>query len=415
MKKFLNNIKDEASALRMTRAEKSAMLARVLGAPSPLVVRKSPYVFLSYFSHEVRMVMAGFTLFIFAGFSTVSAAQGSLPGDLLYPVKLSINEKVEMALASDTSAKAALEARLAERRVEEAQTLAAEGRLDAAVAESLAVNFEAHAENAQNLADASEEAEPGISAQVKTRLSASLAVHGAVLKTLGKESSNDDTKEQSDTFGDRIIARAEGPQVAMNTRAFAAIAPAADSASLKSAGGTTADAGIEVMSLSVLSDAPAPTEEPGSEKRAARLQKKAAESLHDARELFDEALRKMDAATTAKVEKSFAEANRYMSAGAEALGSGSFTLAQEQFTAALQISGKLEALLKAEKRFDNGILRALIRTEIPESGDVRSAALDLPIPQTDTPPPAAEEEVHADSPENVESEVSLQPLIRVER
>lgn len=408
MKKFLHNIKDEAQRYRMTGAEKSAMLARVLGTPSPTHVQKSPYVFLSYFTHEVRMVMAGFTLFIVAGVGTVSAAAGALPGDILYPVKLSINEKVEMALASDGASKAALEAQLAERRVEEAQSLAVQGRLNAEVADSIAMKFDVHAQNAQDLADASEEAEPGISEQVKTKLSASLAVNAAVLKTLGRGSQSSSTKEQSDMLGDRVIARAEGPKIAMNTRTFAAVAPvAADAVQMKAAGGAGgATMEMESVSFSVATETAVPAEDPGAQKKAARFQKKAAEAVADARQLFGEAKHQLDATTTARVETRFAEADTRMSEGATAMGQGSYALAQEHFMDAFQIANKLSALLRAEKRFDNGILRELIRSELP-NGEVEGVSVEAAASAVE---PEARE---VDLPEPEETTVAP-PVIRLQ-
>lgn len=125
--------------------------------PSPMVLHKSPYVFLAYFqSHGLRSVLAGLLLFVLVGSGTASAAQGSLPGDLLYPVKVSINEKVEAALAPSVAAKAEVAARQAERRVEEAQELAAQGRLDEKTADALTESFDAHAAQAVALAEPDE-------------------------------------------------------------------------------------------------------------------------------------------------------------------------------------------------------------------------------------------------------------------
>jgi len=44
----------------------------------------------------------------------------------LYPIKISVTEPIEVALASGDSAKAEVQVALASRRVEEAQTLASE-------------------------------------------------------------------------------------------------------------------------------------------------------------------------------------------------------------------------------------------------------------------------------------------------
>src|SRR3989338_9046963 len=138
----LNNLKHEADKIRLTSLEKSAMRARIFET-------RSVYVFMSY---HVRMSLAGLVLFVFAGTGTVSAAQGALPGDLLYPVKVSINEKVEVALAPTPAAKAEVQVRLAERRVEEAQKLSSQGRLNKKTAKILSDDFDEHAAQAVALA-----------------------------------------------------------------------------------------------------------------------------------------------------------------------------------------------------------------------------------------------------------------------
>ena len=60
------------------------------------------------------------TLLVSAGGGVSIAAEGALPGDGLYPVKISINEKVVAAFSVSVDAAANWEARLAERRLEEA-------------------------------------------------------------------------------------------------------------------------------------------------------------------------------------------------------------------------------------------------------------------------------------------------------
>jgi len=174
----LNNLKHEADKIRLTSAEKSAMRAQIFGAlkgqslESPelrtVLNRRSPYVFMSY---HMRMSLAGLLLFVLAGTSTVSAAQGALPGDLLYPVKVSINEKVEVALAPTQAARAQVQVRLAERRVDEAQTLASQGRLDKKTAETLTVDFDEHAAQAVALVEPDEQEAASAPAQAVTTMS----------------------------------------------------------------------------------------------------------------------------------------------------------------------------------------------------------------------------------------------------
>ncbi len=125
------------------------MRARIFEVPAP-----SPYFF---FSYQFRMSMAGLLVFVLAGTGTVSAAQGALPGDLLYPVKVSINEKVEVALAPTPAAKVQVQVRLAERRVDEARELSVRGRLDKKTAETLTVDFDEHSAQAVALAEPDEQ------------------------------------------------------------------------------------------------------------------------------------------------------------------------------------------------------------------------------------------------------------------
>ena len=162
----LNNLKHEADKIRLTSLEKSAMRARIFET-------RSPYVFMSY---HMRMALAGLVLFVFAGTGTVSAAQGALPGDLLYPVKVSVNEKVEVALAPTPAAKAEVQVRLAERRVDEARELSVRGRLDEKPAKILTDDFDKHSAQALALVEPDEQDEPEIkNAPVQAMMNVSIA------------------------------------------------------------------------------------------------------------------------------------------------------------------------------------------------------------------------------------------------
>ena len=164
----LNNLKHEADKIRLTSAEKSAMRAQIFGSPSPVAVKRSPYVFMSY---HMRMSLAGLLLFVLAGTSTVSAAQGALPGDLLYPVKVSINEKVEVALAPTQAARAQVQVRLAERRGDEARELSVRGRLDEKTAKILTDDFDEHSAQALALVEPDEQEAASAPAQAVTTMS----------------------------------------------------------------------------------------------------------------------------------------------------------------------------------------------------------------------------------------------------
>lgn len=74
------------------------------------------------------------------------AAEGSLPGDLLYSVKVGLTEEVRGALTFGTEADARWEARVAERRLEEAAKLSAHTDVKAETRAKLEADFK-HASN----------------------------------------------------------------------------------------------------------------------------------------------------------------------------------------------------------------------------------------------------------------------------
>lgn len=368
---MLKNLKTESLKVRLTHEEKAAMRAAIFGAPSPLKPVQSPYVFLSVFSYRTRMALAGLLMFVLVGSGTASAAQGALPGDLLYPVKVSINEPIEVALAPNASAKAEVAVKLAERRLEEAQALAAKGALEIAVAEELAVKFDARAAEAEALSAQVEEEDPGTAERVKAKLLTSFSANAAVLKKLGRDSKNKNTETQSDAFGARVIARAEAPstQALSRTMAFKAqVAPTV--APPDPAEGAAGSAEATMMAMSADTTQKVDTK---AQKHAGALQEKAAEALKEVREEIEEW--QGDAETVAEVQKQLSEADTAMTAGASLLGAADYAAAREEFARVLKLSVRLEALLKAERRFDNGILKALIN-----SGEIQGVQVEVVVP-----------------------------------
>lgn len=79
------------------------------------------------------------------GAQVTAAAEGALPGDLLYPVKVSVAEPVSLAFASSPAKRATLAAEFAGRRIDEASKLSVAGKLDEQAATELAIRFDTHA------------------------------------------------------------------------------------------------------------------------------------------------------------------------------------------------------------------------------------------------------------------------------
>ena len=357
MKKFLNNLKAEASNIRMSAAEKSAMRAALFGAASPVQTAPSPYFF---FSYQFRMVMAGFLVFVLAGAGTVSAAAGgALPGDLLYPVKINVNESVKIALASTPASRAQVHAELADARVEEAQALAAQGRLDTAATAKLSDNFDEHAKHAQDLVQSIAESDPGSAVEITTELDSALAANGAVLRSLGDKSTDKETKNNSGRFAVRVLAHVGATgRIAL-----------ADSTSKAKRGAEAQPAAFSAATQSETSatlTAPAPGEERRSENSgegnaAASIEIKAAQVLAGARAQFMQASSTLDATTTAQLSAQFGAIDMLMAQGSVSLGAGDSKAAMRSFTEALSKSAQLRAVLKAQIKYDGDILKPLLQ------------------------------------------------------
>ena len=142
--KFKKAIRDIKS-VGMTAAEKGSMLSRILaagaGVPAPdktySMPIMSPWRFYSFRSWmrehgTVSVSLAIIVIFGLSGGGVALAAEGSLPGDLLYPVKVNITEPVRQVLAPTTLDRAELAVRFAVQRVKEAEALVSSGHLDTA-------------------------------------------------------------------------------------------------------------------------------------------------------------------------------------------------------------------------------------------------------------------------------------------
>ncbi len=80
-------------------------------------------------------------LAVVIGGSTTFAAQSAVPGDFLYPVKTEFNENIRTAFAFSADSEAKVQTAILEERIEEAQTLHAEGRLTSDTATQVSTNI----------------------------------------------------------------------------------------------------------------------------------------------------------------------------------------------------------------------------------------------------------------------------------
>ena len=103
---------------------------------------------------------------------TALAAQSALPGDALYPVKMTL-EQTRLSLSRDAANRAQLQLEFAERRLEEIEALIAEGRYQNISAATL--EFQTYINNALAETDTISKSDPARAAELVLQISDSLS------------------------------------------------------------------------------------------------------------------------------------------------------------------------------------------------------------------------------------------------
>jgi len=118
-------------------------------------------------------------------------AEGSLPGDVLYPIKVGVNENVRGAIAVSAKSEAELEARLAGRRLEEAEKLATKEDLSVEITTEIEDNFNAHADRTMARIETLAETDARAAADIASNFETSLLAHERVLVRLALDGGSD--------------------------------------------------------------------------------------------------------------------------------------------------------------------------------------------------------------------------------
>lgn len=145
---ILNKILKKAKAVRLSDKERLALFARVdsyvkQNPIAPKTIQNDVKWFSYIFSNYSRAVSFALVVFIILGGSTSLAAEGTLPGDPLYGIKININEGIKSLFVSSSN-KADFEASRAILRLQEAEILAKNGTLSPEAKVQLEANFSAH-------------------------------------------------------------------------------------------------------------------------------------------------------------------------------------------------------------------------------------------------------------------------------
>lgn len=130
-------------------------------------------------------IFAVIVIVALVGGGTSFAAEGTLPGDLLYPLKVHFNEEVRAVLALSVESKARWDAERAERRLDEATELAFEGKINEKTRMELEDRFEEFADRAEaRLAQIGAKGKVTAVADLASNFETALRVHEEVLNRI---------------------------------------------------------------------------------------------------------------------------------------------------------------------------------------------------------------------------------------
>lgn len=145
---------------------------------------------LHFFQYKFMPIFLIIALVFGAGGSVSLAAENSIPGDVLYPVKVNFNEKVVAVFSVSADAKMQWETRLVERRLEEVSLLATSGKIDAEAEEKIRARFDGHAEKIkEKIAEMEERGKVRNASEAASRFEVVLKVHDEILARLQSTSS----------------------------------------------------------------------------------------------------------------------------------------------------------------------------------------------------------------------------------
>ncbi|MBI3019922.1 MAG: RNA polymerase sigma factor [Parcubacteria group bacterium] len=172
-KKEMRERLEEYAKFHPVRMEESA---RLLGQKSPFY-DFSLLLFLRKRTMPIILILA----LMFGGGGVSYAAEGAVPGDALYQIKVKVNEEVRDLVALTPEAKADWESRLVERRLEEAEKLAAGDALDPAKQAVIEEKIAEHIEKVESrLAKVEEKKDIARASEISSNLETVLRAHGEV-------------------------------------------------------------------------------------------------------------------------------------------------------------------------------------------------------------------------------------------
>lgn len=187
--------------IRLTPEEKAASNTALFAYMKEHPVREGqvirPLWQRSTFLHPVPVALL---ILLLLGGGTAYAAEGSLPDEALYPIKIHVNEAIREKLALSPTAKAKWDARVTERRLEEAEKLISAGKLTANTKTRVLRGIEHQTQRAKQRIEFLKHAGSTSTAEeVNTHLEATLRFHAHVFEPPSEKRREEEEKHEEDT------------------------------------------------------------------------------------------------------------------------------------------------------------------------------------------------------------------------
>jgi cytochrome b involved in lipid metabolism len=156
------------------------------------------------------MPLALLLLLLVGGGATGVVAEKSLPGDVLYPVKIHINENFESAIAFTAKSDAEVSVKQAARRLAEAEQLKEKGKLSAEQSEELKDAFNAEVKSVkENVSKVRSKGDTKSADEIDSKFENNIKEHSEIVVTLGVRDEDSDDENES---GAKVESKVKAPE-----------------------------------------------------------------------------------------------------------------------------------------------------------------------------------------------------------
>lgn len=311
-------------------------------------------------------------------FGVSSAADSALPGDLLYPVKVNVNEEIKTVFLGSDADELRWQSERAELRLKEAGQLAVEGRLSTKNQETVAKLLAEHTDAVNEKVHAIEASNPALAVEVSSDLEASLGTHEAVLARLLVERGGTDSNDPGRTLVELVRTSAEEAEQA---RAGAEQLLVASQA-------TSTNNGVESTEVDAVNGSSSKTSNMAEsanlrESAVYRIQERSSQSLAQAREQLAKLDQDSDLARQATRQIATGEA--LIAQGTAALADYELGQAYSFYRRADMIFQKVTRLLEALNEFSVQTLQDTVAEELPAVSSTTDGVVEPTMSDETTP------------------------------